>query len=343
MGYAERMDLRRRWIDAVLWLGHVHRRLLAAYFAVSGPGVAYAVSGWLGRRLYRLLPPLRRRSEAQCRAALAGRVRPQDVPAIAEAGFVHRIWSLTDLPLAQRLLHKNTWWRYGGRVPQPWLAELRAAQGRRQPAILLTAYYGPFDLLPVFLGFNGIRAAVVYRRHPNARFDVYRQRVRARGGCELVPVEEAVTRLPRVLEAGGTIAVIADHHAERRGLPATFLGLPTTAVPTVGLLAWRYDADVTVAGIRRVKAAFCFEIVVVDVIRHAEWAGCPDPVATVTRRYLRGLERLVLADPTQYSWGYARWGEELAARLAADEPPARAGERNDRPSGTHSDSSVRRG
>jgi lauroyl/myristoyl acyltransferase len=88
--------------------------------------------------------------------------------------------------------------------------------------------------------------------------------------------------------------------------------------PSVGLLAWRYEADVIVAGIRRMNLQFQFAIEVSDVIKHHEWAAEPDPVAYITSRYLRALEVLVRRDPTQYLWGYARWGEELAEKLTSD-------------------------
>jgi lauroyl/myristoyl acyltransferase len=85
----------------------------------------------------------------------------------------------------------------------------------------------------------------------------------------------------------------------------------------VGLLAWRYNADVIVAGLRRVGDGFRFEIVVADIMDHTEWAEADDPVVYVTHRYLRGLEALVLGDPSQYLWGYARWGRDVAQELVA--------------------------
>jgi lauroyl/myristoyl acyltransferase len=323
------MSTSKFWIRTTLRAGDVHRRLLGVYVAVLGPRAAYALMGALGRGLYRLITPFRLRSEAQCRAALGAQpqaawgdgLRPDEVARIAEQAFVHRIWNLTDLLLAPRLLHANTFSRYGGRIPEPHLADMLDAQRRGQPAILVSAYYGSFDLLPVFLGYNGVRAAAVYLAHGNAAYDELRRRVRARSGCEMVPVERALQRLPQVLESGGTVAIVADHHDERRGLPATFLGLPTRVSRSVGLLAWRYDADVVVAGIRRVREKFAFAIEVMDVIKHDAWRGTADAdrvIQYVTERYLRALEALVRHDPAQYLWGYARWGEEFARRSTGE-------------------------
>lgn len=297
-----------RWI---LRLADLHRTLLMLVFGVVGPRAAYAYMAPLARLLYRLAAPIRERSEAQCTAALRGRVPAERIAAIAENSFVHRIWNLADVLLAQRWLRRSALDRVGGRIPEPLLRELLTAQERRQPAILLTAYFGPFDLLPLLLGYNGVRATAVYRRHANAAFDRLRSRVRAMGGCELITVDEAIARLPRELDAGGTVAILADHHAVRRGIDTTFLGLPTRVPRTVGILACRHGADVIVAGLRRVRRSFRFEFLTTSVIRHAEWESADDPVLYVTERYLRALERLVLSDPEQYLWAYARWGRDV--------------------------------
>jgi len=81
---------------------------------------------------------------------------------------------------------------------------------------------------------------------------------------------------------------------------------------SVGLLAWRHEADVVVAAIRRLGDDFQFRLAVADVVHHNETTAHDDPVAFVTDRYLRAIERLILEDPTQYLWAYARWGENHA-------------------------------
>ncbi len=316
---------RSRLLRVVIALGNVYRRMLAVVLALAGPELAYRITARLARVLYRCLEPIRVRSETQCRAALGGQVAADDIPRIAEAGFTNRIWNLTDLMLADRFLHRNTCHRYGGRIPEPHLGTLLKAQASRHPVILVTAYYGPFDLLPIFLGCNGIRAGVIYRPHPNASFDAYRRRIRERGGCELVPLERAGGRVAQLMEQGGTVAILADHHAGRRGLPVTFLGMPTMALRSVGLLAQHYRAGVAVAGIRRVGRAFRFEILVSGILQPSDWVAADDPVAHITAYYLKALERIILGDPTQYLWSYARWGEDAARRLAEEEQPVRSG------------------
>lgn len=307
--------MQRALLRAVVAFGNFQRRLVAVLYAIIGPRAAYRLSGWGAAAIYGLLDPFRLRCEAQCRAALGGEYPDADIRRIARTAFVHRAWNLTDLLLARRYLNERTFARCGGALAPDDLARLRNAHAAGRAVILVGGYYGPFDLLPIFLGYNGIRAGVVYRPHANAAWDEFRRRVREKSGCELIPLGAAGERLAARLKAGGVVAILADHHVETRGVPVTFLGLPTRASRAVALLAQQYAADVVVAGIRRLGADFRFELRVADVIRPADWAGTADATMTITQRYTRGIEALVRADPTQYLWGYARWGEQVAQEL----------------------------
>lgn len=307
-------------------VSNAYRRVFAVFLGVIGPRAAYSLLAVLARWLYRLFDPLRVRSEAQCQAALGEKCSPAEIADLAEQAFVHRAWNLADLMLADRLIRPSTYHRYGGRIPEPYRGMILDAQRRRQPVILLTGYYGPFDLLPLFLGYNGIRAGVVYRPHANPDFDAYRRAIRARSGCEMIPDTQAVSRLPQILENGGTVAILADHHAAGRGIPVTFLSLETAASRFVGLLASHYEAVVVVAAIRRLRDAFRFEVVVADLFDPSAWCQEDDPVVYITERYVPALEKIVLDDPRQYLWAHARWGEGLARRLTSEAQPTYAGD-----------------
>lgn len=317
--------VQRTLANTAVRLDAAWRTLHATCLAMMGPTLSYALAEAGARLLYALVPPLRIRCESQCRAALADRYTPAQCDRIARQAFVHRMWDLADLLLSPRLMHPNTIVRYGGELQPELRRQILDAQARRQPLLLVTAYYGPIDLLPILLGFNGIHASVVYKPHVNRNFDALRYRLRSRGGCELVPIEHAASRIEQVLDDGGTAALVADHHDQRRGMEATFMGLPCKMSRSVGLLAWRYDAEIIVAALRRVKNRCRYEWIVDDVIRPTHWAGTPDPVSYIIRRYLARLEHIILDDPAQYLWGHTRWGSEQARRLT-DEYHANAGE-----------------
>jgi Kdo2-lipid IVA lauroyltransferase/acyltransferase len=300
----------------VATLGDLHRVLLSAAFGVLGPRAAYVFTRGMARVLAGLLPELQAAAEANVRAAMGDSAATSQ---IARNSLVHRFLNLTDLLLARRWLIPSRLDAIGGRIPQPWLDRMLLAQSERRPTILLTAYYGAFDLLPIVVGMSGVHALMVYRHHRNAGFDRLRDAIRRRGGCELVPVEEALVRLPRALEAGQTVGMLLDHEA-RRGVTAEFLGRRTTVSPAVGILAARHGADVIAAGLRRV-GVFRFAWHIEPTIAAADFRDDPEAVSAITRRALAGLERIVRREPSQYLWVRDRRRLRDAASAAASPEP----------------------
>lgn len=310
---------------AIISLSDAYRRMLAAFLCALGPRAAYGAMAVLARALYQLAEPLRKHSEAQCKAVFGDRQTPAMIADIAAQAFVHRAWNLVDLMLARRYLRTGLCHRFGGVIPAPYLEQLLGAQTDRKPVILLTAYYGPYDLLPLFLGYNGIHAGAVYRTHGNPRYDAFRNGTRGASGCELIPMERAIERLSEILENGGAVALLADHEHQRRGIPVRFLGLPTHASRAVGLLAEHYEAIVVVAGVRRRNNAFSFEFVISDIFDPSTWRNEADPVLYVTRRYIAAMESIVLGDPAQYLWAHSRWKMGSTGRAPVDPPAATTG------------------
>ena len=287
-------------------LGNAHRRLLMLVLRSLGPRHAYNVMASLARRFYDLADETRDLSEAQCRKALGNRRTEVEIQAISRLAFVHRIWNQVDLMLAPRFLRPESCDRYGGRVPEPFRSLLRQAQERRQPVILVTTYYGPYDLLPVFLGQNGIRGTAVYRPHPNRDYDRYRQSVRTSTGCGMLTASGAALNLTEILAAGQAIALVADPSGARHGVPISFLGESTTAPRTVGLLAERHGAIVAVAAIRRLAEPFQFQIVISDLFGPNDWRDQADVIEYITRRHYAALEKVIHDEPEQYLWLHRR-------------------------------------
>lgn len=304
--------MKRLFGRLLILLSDAYRQCLVVSLAIIGPRPAYWLAAKMAGMLYAMHQPLRQISETHVRAALGDRLDESAVRELARRAFVHRTWDFVDLLLVRYRIYQRNYAALGGRIDDEYLNLIHKAQADGRCVLLVTCYYGPFDLLPVFLGYNGVRALVVYKRHANPRFDAFRKSVRSKSGCELVPIEEAMDRITRTMESGGVAALVADHMDDDRGVPISFLGAPTTAMRSVGLLAWRYDAAVVVAGIRRMDNCFRYRLTVADMFDPSAWTDKADPIVTITERYVRALERIVLDDPSQYLWGYCRWGRPAA-------------------------------
>ncbi|MBW7905449.1 MAG: lysophospholipid acyltransferase family protein [Phycisphaerae bacterium] len=279
-----------------------YRTFLTLVLRCLGPRWAYALMAGLARRYYDTADAVRSSGEARCRAFLKDWRSEAEIKEISRQAFVHRIWNLTDLMLAPRFLRAETYDRYGGRIPEPYRRLLLEAQQHGQPVILVTTYYGPYDLLPLFVGHNGVRANAVYRPHPNRRFDRYRQSVRTLAGCEMLTHSGAAMGISEALANGRTVAILIDPTEVHKGTPISFLGVPSRVPRTVGLLAERYGAVVAVAAVRRLSESFQFRLVVSDYFGPNDWREQRDVTDYITRRYCGAIERLILEVPELFLW-----------------------------------------
>ena len=62
---AEGVSVSKCWVRSVLWIGNLHRRLLAVFLQVIGPQLSYRIMGYGARALYRLLDPMMRYEKGQ--------------------------------------------------------------------------------------------------------------------------------------------------------------------------------------------------------------------------------------------------------------------------------------
>lgn len=295
------------WLARLLIrLGDWQRAGLSLFYAVVGPRIAYSISDFAARLILRLLPPLREQIQRECRLTFPA-LESAALRQLATRAFLHRLRNVADLLLARFRLHPRSFRSLGGALPESQLSAIHAARARRQPLIFVTAYYGPYDLLPVYLGLNGVPLLAVYKAHESAGFDRLRREVRAKSGCELVPLRHAAAAIERTLSAGGAIALVADHDDDPRGVEVEYLGRRARASRAVALLAQRFNAEVIVAVIRRTARPFHVELIRCDVMRPVDWAGVKNATESITIRMISALDRMIREQPAQYLWGHQRW------------------------------------
>ena len=287
-----------------------YRPILTRFLNLIGPRLTYALYAILARITYACIEPIRTRSESQCAAALASDFDERTIKTIAKQAFINRTLNLADLILASKRINARNYAHHGGDIPEPYKQKLLTAAENKTPVILITSYVGPYDLLPLFLGYNNLTPTAVYKPHPDPNFDAFRQHVRTKSGCKLVPIQNALTEIPKTLETGGQVAILADQHDEsKNSIPATFLNQPTRASKTIPLLAQQYKAAIAVAAIHRTRKPLHFEIIIADYFDAAPWNNAPNHNQYIADRYLTALEKIIHADPTQYLWANPRWNK----------------------------------
>lgn len=187
-----------------------------------------------------------------------------------------------------------------------------------RPCLLVTGHCGNWELLGATLATLGIPMHALYRPLDVKPLNDWLTQTRAKQGIDLVDKFGAAKRLPKLLEAGESVAFIADQNAGDRGLFVPFFNRLSAAYKTIGVLAMRYRTPIVCGAARRLSGGldgatadhpqrFRYRVDITDVIRPEDWDGQPDPLFYITARYRRAIELMVRAAPEQYLWMHRYW------------------------------------
>ncbi len=116
----------------------------------------------------------------------------------------------------------------------------------------------------------------------------------------------------RFLENRGSLALLGDQDAGKKGLFVPFFGRDASTFKSIALLAIQYRALICVGYARRLPDDFrkwgwaryelgCEEIIDPDDHDHSE------AIREITERYTAALERVIRLSPEQYFWVHRRW------------------------------------
>lgn len=187
-----------------------------------------------------------------------------------------------------------------------------------RPCLLVTGHNGNWELLGATLATLGIPMHALYRPMDVKPLDDWLKTTRGAQGLELIDKFGAVKRLPELLDAGESVAFIADQNAGERGLFVPFFNRLSSAYKTIGVLAMQYRTPIICGGATRLsggidaddssgRARFRYRLDIEDIIRPEDWDQQPDPLFYITARYRHAIERMVRQAPEQYLWLHRYW------------------------------------
>jgi KDO2-lipid IV(A) lauroyltransferase len=195
-----------------------------------------------------------------------------------------------------------------------------AAQARGKGVLFLTGHMSAWEVAPFAQALFGHPLHFLVRAIDNTRVDDLITRYRCLSGNSPIEKNQSARAVLKVLAAGGTVGVLADHNTLlAEGVFVDFFGIP--ACTTAGLARFALHADAAVVpgflhwdGALR-KYRLCFEPAV-------ELARTGDDAADVrenTQRFTRVIENYVRRYPDQWLWLHRRWktrppGEPLIYR-----------------------------
>ena len=280
----------------------------------------HAVGAAIGWAVWALSP--RYRATFRANVAQAGIPFALARPAIAETGrFVAELPKLWMRPQGQSCLQQ---------VQVSGQAHAEAAFAAGRGVIFFAPHAGSFELAPQALAELYGPVTAMYRPSRQAWLARLMLSSRHRPGLVAVPANlSGIRQMHRALKANAAVALLTDQvPPEGLGVWAPFFGRPAYSMTLAARLALQSGAAMLPVRTLRLPRGRGYTMEILPPVAGLASTPPPDLLAAVTL-VNQAIEALVLSQPGQYLWAYARY--KNPRREAAVAPASAAG------SGPHGD------
>lgn len=245
---------------------------------------------------------------------------------LAVRAYEHLFMLGVEVALTPRLMNEEGWLRH---VELDRVDGALRALMRGRPSVMITGHCGNWELLGYVVALLGYPVHALYRPLDMRPLDRWLRQSRERRGMTLVDKFGAMHAMPRILQQGAPMGIVADQNAGDRGMFVPFFGRLASTYKSIGLLAIQFRSPVVVGQARRlgwndvhdrpVEHGFSagerarddcgvrYRIEMVDEIMPEEWESQPDPLFYLTARYRRSIETMIRSAPEQYLWMHRIW------------------------------------
>jgi len=186
------------------------------------------------------------------------------------------------------------------------LDEIKAAQEKGQPVIVVSGHFGQWEAIRVVLSRAGMPTASIYKDAGNPFFRDHFAKTMAVAGAGLFPVGVSGTRnMLKHLRAGGIVSVLLDQRVND-GVALDFLGQPALSSTIMATLALKSGA-LMVPAYAFLKPGGGVKIITEPAIPHTAPA---EMIAALND----SLSAQVRQRPEQWYWLHRRWAGGAAAQ-----------------------------
>ncbi len=176
----------------------------------------------------------------------------------------------------------------------------------KRGAIILTAHYGNFELLPLAHSIYGYPLAMIHRPNRNPAIDRDIRRLRTSFGAEIIERKQAGLALVKYLRRKYHVAVALDLDV-RDGVFVDFFGKNACTSDGVARIAMATRAPVVPAFMVREGDTARHRITVLPMLELAISRDREECVRDNTQRMTAAIETMIRRHPDHWNWIHRRW------------------------------------
>jgi KDO2-lipid IV(A) lauroyltransferase len=292
------LRLRDRLLYWIL-LGSLHALSLLPDFLLYPVGVA---CGWLGyeldhrhvrigmRNLAIAFPDKSERERARILRASYVNLGRVAAEYIRLGGFFHQ-------RLRGRVTYRNLdlWNQISARHPG-------------KGALVLTAHFGNFELLPSAHAMHGYQISLVHHTQSFLAGDALMTFVRERAGVEVIRKHSAARAVLKAVSSGDLVGIPFDQNAKRsEAIFVPFFGEPAATSSGLARIAMRLDAPVIPVFMVRQRDNHSHVIELNEEVPLARTGNTEADIAENTARFVKVVQDIVSRYPEQFLWTHRRF------------------------------------
>lgn len=223
-----------------------------------------------------------------------------------DAMWRHLLLLVCEIAHAPRKIHRTNWYDHYKIDDRKQILKVLFDSRAK---IVVTGHFGNFELAGYVNGLFGLPSTTLARPLDNLYVHHFITQFRSLGGQHFLSKDGSAVEIQRLLEAGGTIGLLADQDAGNRGCWVNFLGHPASCHKALALFTLSNQAPMMVCYNRRLNRPLTFEVVITGVADPLEPGDHLASVQNLTQWYNNCLEAAIRAYPDQYWWLHRRWRE----------------------------------
>ena len=273
-------------------------RWLFRFFSLWPLAALHALGGLLGWLVWALSP--RYRAQFRAHVAQAGLPFEAARPAIAEAGrFVAELPKLWLRPRGESCL---------GNVRVEGQSHATEGFARGKGVIFFGPHCGSFELGPQALAELYGPITAIYRPARKPWLARLERLARDRPNLTVLPASlSGIRQMNRTLESNHAVAMLTDQvPPEGLGVWAPFFGRPAYTMTLAARLALQSGAALLPVSCERLPRGRGYALKIWPAVAGPDASDKGDMLQIVTR-INQAIEAIVLSQPGQYLWGYARY------------------------------------
>ncbi len=233
-----------------------------------------------------------------------------EMPESERTELVRRTWEhlllmVVEIAHAPRKIHQTNWRDHIHLRNDRCLVSNMLS---KRPAMIVLGHFGNFEVAGQVVGLLGLPTFTVARPLDNPFLHDMVEESRTRNGQVILPKQGSGPEVEAMLAEGGTLTVLCDQSAGRKGCWVDFFGRPASTNKAMAVFALSYDAPMMVSYSRRLNnKPLQIEIGLCGDMDPREETGELKTIPGLTAWFTKCLEGAIRRDPEQYWWVHRRW------------------------------------